>query len=140
MGIWTLGGPDVRSFVRSLVRTDGNPPLCSIGHRPLRVRCPKTEEDTAYGTKRGVGDEVEEKKTQTKHISGGFDLCDRGVFIYLLLKLSSLTFYSGLDVCDTLWLTERRIISCAGSPLLSSGPKSWLFLEILKRAIFFRIK
>ena len=34
------GGPG-RTFVRSLVRTDGNSPLCSIGHRPLRVRCPK---------------------------------------------------------------------------------------------------
>ena len=46
------GGTDVRSFVRSLARSFVRsfvcsfgrteiPPLCSIGHRPLRVRCPK---------------------------------------------------------------------------------------------------
>ena len=43
-GGWTLRGrPDGRSFVRSFVRSDGrteNSPLCPIGHRPLRVRCP----------------------------------------------------------------------------------------------------
>ena len=33
----------VCSFVRSFVRTDGNYPLCSIGHRLLRVRCPKAD-------------------------------------------------------------------------------------------------
>ena len=32
--------PTVRSFVRSLGRTEITP-LWSIGHRPLRVRCPK---------------------------------------------------------------------------------------------------
>merc|ERR1712240_720542 len=33
-----------RTFARSFARSDGrteNSPLCSIGHRPLRVRCPK---------------------------------------------------------------------------------------------------
>ena len=44
-GGWTLRGrPDGRSFARSLARTFGrteNSPLCSIGHRPLWVRCPK---------------------------------------------------------------------------------------------------
>ena len=46
-GGWTLRGcPDGRSFVRSLVRTDRgteNSPLCPIGHRPLRVRYPKSD-------------------------------------------------------------------------------------------------
>ena len=43
-GGWTLRGlPDGRSLARSFARTFGrteNSPLCSIGHRPLRVRCP----------------------------------------------------------------------------------------------------
>ena len=43
---WGRGGVDPqvwdgRSDVRSLVWMDGNSPLCSIGHHPLRVRCPK---------------------------------------------------------------------------------------------------
>ena len=53
-GGWTLRGPDGRSFVRTdvcsfgwtFVWTDGrteNSPLCSIGHHPLRVCCPKME-------------------------------------------------------------------------------------------------
>merc|ERR1711872_260034 len=39
---------DVRSFVRSDGRSFGrteNLPLCSIGHRPLRVRCPKRNKE-----------------------------------------------------------------------------------------------
>ena len=32
----------VCSFVCSFVWTDGNFPLCSIGHPPLQVRCPKS--------------------------------------------------------------------------------------------------
>ena len=39
VGAWG-DGTDVRSFVHSLGRTEINP-LCSIGHRPLRVRCAK---------------------------------------------------------------------------------------------------
>ena len=35
--VWTFARSDVRSFGR----TDENSPLCSTGHRPLRVRCPK---------------------------------------------------------------------------------------------------
>ena len=50
---WGWGGPsgdqpdgrsDGRSDVRTFGRTDGrteDSPLCAIGHRPLRVRCPK---------------------------------------------------------------------------------------------------
>ena len=34
--------------VRSDGRTDGNSPLCFIGHRPLRVRCPKALEFIRY--------------------------------------------------------------------------------------------
>ena len=48
-GGWTLEGRDGRTFARlfarSFGRSDGrtkNSPLCSIGHRPLRVRCPKS--------------------------------------------------------------------------------------------------
>ena len=53
---WDLGGAEglgsggwggmgrmfTRSLRRSFGRTDRNSPLCSIGHRPLQVRCPKT--------------------------------------------------------------------------------------------------
>ena len=35
---------DVRSLARSLGRTE-NSPLCPIGHRPLRVRCPKRQKE-----------------------------------------------------------------------------------------------
>ena len=35
--VWTFARSDVRSFGW----TDGNSPLCSTGHPPLRVRCPK---------------------------------------------------------------------------------------------------
>ena len=41
---------------RSFGRTDGNSPLCSIGHRPLWVRCPK-------GTKKNV---IKKKKERQK--------------------------------------------------------------------------
>ena len=41
---------------RSFGRTDGNSPLCSIGHRPLWVRCPK-------GTKKNV---IKKKKRDRK--------------------------------------------------------------------------
>ena len=42
-GAWG-DGTDVCLFVHSLARTDGNSPLCSINHRPLRVRCPKRDQ------------------------------------------------------------------------------------------------
>ena len=38
-----------QTFVRSLVWTNRqteNSPLCSIKHRPLRVRCPKRKQDS----------------------------------------------------------------------------------------------
>ena len=37
MDVWM----DIRTDARSFGRTDENSPLCSIGQRPLRVRCPK---------------------------------------------------------------------------------------------------
>ena len=46
-GGWSLAGRTfVRSLVRSFARSDGRklPPLCSIGHRPLRVCCPKSDQ------------------------------------------------------------------------------------------------
>ena len=39
----------VHSLVQTLVQMDGNSPLCSIGHRPLRVRCPKEEKVRTRG-------------------------------------------------------------------------------------------
>ena len=40
-----------RTFTRTFARTDGrteNSPLCSIGYRPLRVRCPKGHQRDFY--------------------------------------------------------------------------------------------
>ena len=52
-GGWSLGGRDgrlfARSFVRSLERTEITP-LCSIGPRPLRIRCPKGVVDPCTST------------------------------------------------------------------------------------------
>ena len=44
----------IRTDVRMDVRMDGNSPLCSIGHRPLRVRCPK--KDQGYKAMKGEGE------------------------------------------------------------------------------------
>ena len=58
------GGTDVRSFVRSFVRSLGRTeitPLCSIGHRPLRVRCPKGMEE-----RKNSEEEKKRRKKDTK--------------------------------------------------------------------------
>ena len=66
-----LGGAgpsgDVRTDVRSLVRTYGrteNSPLCPIGHRPLRVRCPKGRKKKKKKEKGRKRKKKKEKKKQ----------------------------------------------------------------------------
>ena len=49
-GTWENVRLLLRSLVLSLGRT--NVPLCSIGHHPLQVRCPKTEDGGGRREKR----------------------------------------------------------------------------------------
>ena len=64
-GVWEEGagawgdGTDVHSFVPSLERTE-IPPSCSIGHRSLRVSCPKE----GGARKRRSDDQKEGRKTR----------------------------------------------------------------------------
>ena len=52
----TSGRTFARTFARSDRRTE-NSPLCPIGHRPLRVRCPKAIKETVEQGK-GTGDHL----------------------------------------------------------------------------------
>ena len=54
----------VHSLVRSLARTDGNFPLCFIGHRPLWVRCPKGEKGNERERERGERKKEERRKRE----------------------------------------------------------------------------
>ena len=58
VGGWTRRGTG-RTDVWTDVQTDRNPPLCSIGHRPLRVRGPKRE-----GRRKGMKEGSKERRKE----------------------------------------------------------------------------
>ena len=70
-GTGTLGRTFARTDGRSFGRTE-NSPLCPIGHRPLRVRCPKGGK-TGSARERGGESEREANDAGAKNMESGWE-------------------------------------------------------------------